>query len=104
MEVAPVEARGLTYVYGRGDVARPVLRDVDLTLAPGEIVLLTGPSGSGKTTLLTLIGALRAMQTGRCRVLGQELAGARESARVALRRRVYAGQRGALVNDGAVTA
>ena len=56
--------------------------------APGEIVLLTGPSGSGKTTLLTLIGALRAMQTGSAVVLGQELAGASERERVALRRRI----------------
>ena len=51
-------------------------------------MLLTGPSGSGKTTLLTLIGALRAMQTGSAVVLGQELAGASEGERVALRRRI----------------
>ena len=51
-------------------------------------MLLTGPSGSGKTTLLTLIGALRAMQEGSCRVLGQELLGASEAQRVALRRRI----------------
>ena len=51
-------------------------------------MLLTGPSGSGKTTLLTLIGALRAMQTGSAVVLGQELAGASERERVALRRRI----------------
>lgn len=67
---------------------RPVLRDLHLTVEPGEVVLLTGPSGSGKTTLLTLIGALRAMQQGSCVVLGQELLGAAESARVALRRRI----------------
>ena len=48
----------------RASCARPVLRDVELTVDAGEIVLLTGPSGSGKTTLLTLIGALRAMQEG----------------------------------------
>jgi len=84
--VAPIALRGVCYTYDRGD--RPVLRDVDLAIAPGEIVLLTGPSGSGKTTLLTLIGALRAMQTGSCVVLGQELAGANERQRVALRRRI----------------
>jgi putative ABC transport system ATP-binding protein len=65
-----------------------VLRDVALTIAEGEIVLLTGPSGSGKTTLLTLVGALRAMQSGTCTVLGQQLMGATESQRVALRRRI----------------
>jgi putative ABC transport system ATP-binding protein len=84
----PVELRDLTYAYGEGELRRPVLRDVDLTVGAGEIVLLTGPSGSDKTTLLTLIGALRAMQDGSARVLGQELNGASESDRVRLRRRI----------------
>jgi putative ABC transport system ATP-binding protein len=82
----PVDLSGVSYTYDRGD--RPVLRDVALAVAPGEIVLLTGPSGSGKTTLLTLIGALRAMQAGSCQVLGQELARAGEAGRVSLRRRI----------------
>ncbi len=82
----PVVLSGVSYTYDKGD--RPVLREVALSVAPGEIVLLTGPSGSGKTTLLTLIGALRAMQAGSCRVLGQELAAADEGLRVALRRRI----------------
>jgi ABC exporter DevA family ATP-binding subunit len=86
--VAPVALRGVTYAYGEDELARPVLRDVDLSVGPGEIVLLTGPSGSGKTTLLTLIGALRAMQRGSAVVLGRELAGAVERDRVALRRRI----------------
>ena len=84
----PVELHEITFAYGEGALRREVLRDVSLSITPGEIVLLTGPSGSGKTTLLTLIGALRAMQEGSARVLGQELAGAREGERVALRGRV----------------
>jgi len=84
----PVEAFGLSYVFGTGRVARRVLWDLDLTVHRGEVVLLTGPSGSGKTTLLTLIGALRAVQHGRCGVLGKELAGATEAERVAIRRRI----------------
>jgi putative ABC transport system ATP-binding protein len=86
--VNPVELHEITFAYGEGALRREVLRDVSLSITPGEIVLLTGPSGSGKTTLLTLIGALRAMQEGSARVLGQELAGAREGERVALRGRV----------------
>lgn len=76
------------FAFGEGTLRRPVLRELALTVAAGEVVLLTGPSGSGKTTLLTLIGALRAMQQGTCRVLGQELMDAPESLRVALRRRI----------------
>ena len=85
---APIELKGVSFAFGTGELRRLVLREVDLTVAPGEIVILTGPSGSGKTTLLTLIGALRAMQFGSARVLGQELMGASEAERVRLRRRI----------------
>ncbi|MBW6398344.1 ATP-binding cassette domain-containing protein [Roseomonas sp. HJA6] len=84
----PIRIEGLNFAYGEGDLRRPVLRDVSLTVHAGEVVLLTGPSGSGKTTLLTLIGALRGMQDGSCRVLGREMLGASERDRVALRRRI----------------
>jgi putative ABC transport system ATP-binding protein len=85
---SPIELKEVSFAYGTGELRRLVLREVDLSVAPGEIVILTGPSGSGKTTLLTLIGALRAMQLGSARVLGQELLGASESERVRLRRRI----------------
>ena len=84
----PLALSGVNFAYGEGELRRPVLRDVELSVGAGEIVLLTGPSGSGKTTLLTLIGALRAMQEGSCVVLGKELNGATERDRVRLRRRI----------------
>ena len=87
-QTCPVELNNVTFAYGEGELRRTVLRDVALRIEAGEIVLLTGPSGSGKTTLLTLIGALRAMQQGQARILGQELAAAREAERVALRSRI----------------
>ncbi|MCP9926908.1 DevA family ABC transporter ATP-binding protein [Cyanobium sp. CH-040] len=83
-----VLVRGLCHSYGRGAMARQVLQDVDLHIDPGEVVLLTGPSGCGKTTLLTLVGALRQVQQGSVRVLGQELAGAGRGSRQRLRRRI----------------
>ncbi len=85
---APVQVRDLRFAFGEGALRRPVLRGLSLSVHAGEIVLLTGPSGSGKTTLLTLIGALRVIQDGSCVVLGQELAGATEDARVRLRSRI----------------
>ncbi len=85
-----ISARGLSHHYGehgRGaGPGREVLKHLDFDVAAGEIVLLTGPSGSGKTTLLTLVGALRAVQTGTLEVLGHQLAGANSTTRVALRR------------------
>lgn len=83
-----VRVSDLTHRFGDGETAKPVLHGLELRVAAGEVVLLTGPSGSGKTTLLTLIGGLRAVQEGSCVVLGTELAGADEAARVAVRRRV----------------
>lgn len=71
-----IDVRALTYSYGAGELARPVLKSVDLAIDRGEIVIMTGPSGSGKTTLLTIIGALRAAQEGSVSVFGRELAGA----------------------------
>ncbi|KAA1042753.1 ABC transporter ATP-binding protein [Macrococcus equipercicus] len=44
--------------YGKGAQATTVLKDINLQLAPGEIVALYGPSGSGKSTLLSIVGAL----------------------------------------------
>ena len=67
---------------------RQVLQGVNLSVAAGEVVLLTGPSGCGKTTLLTLVGALRSVQEGSVQVLGQELAGANRRERQRLRRSI----------------
>lgn len=48
--MAVIELNGVSQTFGD----RTLLRDVDLTLAPGTFHFLTGPSGSGKTTLLRL--------------------------------------------------
>ena len=83
-----VAIRGLDHWYGTGSTSRHVLQGVDLTIQPGEVVLLTGPSGCGKTTLLTLVGALRQVMGGSLQVLGQELNGSSRGERQRLRRRI----------------
>jgi putative ABC transport system ATP-binding protein len=87
-ESAPIEVRGLSHSFGRGDLRRHILRDVDAVVPAGQIVIVSGPSGSGKTTLLTLIGALRSVQEGSVRILGRELAGARKRTLEAVRQQI----------------
>ena len=80
------QLRGVTHRYHDDASVPPVLDAIDLTLAPGEMVILSGPTGSGKTTLMTLVGALRRHQSGSVEVLGRNLEGASEAQLTALRR------------------
>ena len=51
-----VEVDSLTFRYRRG--TEPAIRDVSLTVRPGEVVLVAGPSGCGKSTLIRAINGL----------------------------------------------
>ncbi len=80
--------RNVNHFYGAGSLRRQVLFDVTCDIWPGEIVIITGPSGSGKTTMLTLAGALRSVQEGSMRILGEELRGASAGTRVRIRENI----------------
>ncbi len=51
-------AQSLTKVYTSGEVEVRALRDLNLEVWSGEVVVLLGPSGSGKSTLLNIMGGL----------------------------------------------
>ncbi len=56
-----IRVEGLTKTYRPFGAKRPVLKGVDLTIAPGEVVGLIGPNGAGKTTLMScIVGFLNA--------------------------------------------
>jgi putative ABC transport system ATP-binding protein len=73
-----VHVSHLKHFFGEGDARTEVLKDINLSVRPGEIVIMTGPSGSGKTTILTLIGGLRTVQEGSVHVFGREMHGLSE--------------------------
>jgi len=54
----------VTKIYGSGEVATHVLKEVDLQIESGEFVAIMGPSGSGKSTLLNILGALDVPSSG----------------------------------------
>jgi len=67
-----IRIEGLSKRYGEGDTAVEALKDVNMTVAPGEVVGLIGPSGSGKSTLLKCLGAVIEPTTGKM-TLGDEV-------------------------------
>ena len=65
-----IELAGVSFEYLPG---RPVVRDVSLTVSPGETLAVVGPSGAGKTTLVGLIPRLWEVTAGAIRVDGIDI-------------------------------
>ncbi len=83
-----ISVKNLNHYYGKGNLKKQVLFDINLDIYPGEIVIMTGHSGSGKTTLLSLIGALRSVQDGNLVNCGRELQDTNENGLVDVRRQI----------------
>ena len=59
-----LEATHLSKRYGTAGGELTVLRDVSLSLSPGDAACVMGPSGSGKSTLLYVVGGLEPPSSG----------------------------------------
>ncbi|WEF23561.1 MacB family efflux pump subunit [Paracoccus sp. S3-43] len=81
-----IQLTGIGRSYPQGEGSLTVLRDVDLTIRPGEFVAIMGASGSGKTTLMNILGCLDRPSTGRYLFAGQDTGGLDNSELAALRR------------------
>jgi len=65
--------QGLTKVFPHGGQRLEILRDINLTLGPGEAVAVVGASGVGKSTLLHILGTLDLPTSGRLLFDGTDL-------------------------------
>jgi lipoprotein-releasing system ATP-binding protein len=81
-----LELRAVRRTYRSGDAELPVLRGVDLSLQPGEIVALVAPSGVGKSTLLHLAGLLEQPDGGKVIVQGRDAGALSDAQRTLIRR------------------
>ncbi len=68
---AAVILQGISHAFG----PHRALSDIDLTIAPGEYVVLLGPSGCGKTTLLSVLGGFVTPDRGKVLIGGRDVTG-----------------------------
>jgi len=92
-----IRVEDVSFAYAAGD--DPVLRDVDLVIAPGERVALVGPTGAGKSTLAKLIARFYDPTSGQVAFGGVDLRNASSSE---LRRRITVVPQEGFLFDGTI--
>ncbi|MCU0602544.1 MAG: ABC transporter ATP-binding protein [Desulfobacterales bacterium] len=81
-------AKNLSRIYPLGDSSVVGIHQVNLTIGPGELVVLKGNSGSGKSTLLSLLAGLDHPSSGDLVVAGHPLSNHRAADLTRFRREV----------------
>jgi len=84
--VPVVEAAAANLFLMSGEESLHILKDINLKVAPAEVVSIAGPSGSGKTSLLMVLAGLERATTGSVIVAGHELSDLDEDALADFRR------------------
>ncbi|MCB2248796.1 MacB family efflux pump subunit [Salmonella enterica subsp. diarizonae] len=69
-----IELKGISRAYTNGGQTLTVLKEIDLTIAAGELVAIIGASGSGKSTLMNIMGCLDVPDHGDYYISGQNAA------------------------------
>ena len=85
MTVAALRLSGVYKIYKEHDLETVALRDVALTVEPGEFVAIRGRSGAGKSTLLRLLAGLALPSAGQIALAGVDITRLSEGARARLR-------------------
>ncbi len=82
-----LEITGLAKSYAVGGTRLEVLRELELSVAPGEMVAVMGTSGVGKSTLMHVVGGLDRVDSGRVRVGATDVTGLPDADLVRFRNR-----------------
>lgn len=81
-----IEVKQVNKRYESSDVYVDALKDINLTIQKGEIVVLLGPSGSGKSTLLNVLSGLDEVSSGNITIDGKTITEMKEKEKTLFRR------------------